>query len=166
MFADFRTSYRERAQQGAVSIEAIGFSLVLIMALTLIILIGSAYWNLTMLNTSASSASLAAQALINTDCSAARPNAACTARAQNVVSSITNDFQNGLIFVDPASVRVTQQLSAPTRAARAYPGEIGGVIPACWGYSFVSLQAKFKPLGGATVPVRGASMATGYQPIC
>lgn len=155
---------KNKKQSGATTIEALGFILVLLASLILIVIIGAGYWNSSILNTTASSAALAGQTLVNANCSISRPSSSCTDQANQVANEIVSGVENQLIFKGETYVPPKIEIKAPSCNPQSLPSGVNGEIPRGWGYTFVQVNSKFKPLGvPSALDLRASSMATGYQ---
>lgn len=155
-------------RDGSVAIEAMGLTLVLLSALVVIILIGSGFWNLTLLNSAATSASLASQTLVNQDCTGLEPGTCDDSRGRAVINAIVLDTQKQMIYGEGALSQAGTSIGPPDCRNQVQFPENAGFAPSTgWGYSFVSLRSQFKPLGSdVEIPIRAASLSVIYQPVC
>jgi hypothetical protein len=169
-------------EEGSASIEALGMMVLLTGMLFIIIFIGVAFYNFSILNTTAQTASLSAQTQMDRYCSPGLQNRDAQCRigedkALATVREIADDARPQLMFLVPGSFQLNsngrevdiQRTGSPVPTA--VPG--AGALPPGYGYSFVRLQAQFsiwsrKPntmLPGLSgqMPLQGQSITSSYK---
>jgi hypothetical protein len=173
---------RARGAHGAVSIEAIALVFVLLAGLLLFMLIGSAYWNLTLLNSTAQSTSLAKQSVMDRYCSY-QVQTRCAegqARAAAVTAQILGDAQNSMISLSDTPAACSgvsygkicdegriQAANATSANSGQLPDRYGNLTqPAMaggWSWSYTNLKTNFDALGVGVLPMRSSALSMSYK---
>ena len=154
-----------RGQRGAVAIEAVGLVFVMLAAFMLLVVVGTSYWNLTLLNSTAQSVSLSEQSIMDRYCSP-QVTAQCAdgqMRANAVAGAILADASasmiNGTNLRDEGRIR---RADVSINGTDPLPGS-GAILPGGWSYAYSDLKMDFSPLGMGPFPVRASSLTFSYR---
>lgn len=175
---------RARAEEGAAVIEALGMMMLLTSVLCLIMYVGVGFYNLTLMNTAAQSASISSQTQMDRWCSPGFTlNCAIgEQRARDVSRQIIDTVEPQLMFLQPGSFRAegdrggANDIVTIQRTGRGLPtptpdnsgGMTGETLDEGWGYSFVRLTANFSlwnPSGDSPVSSIAGPTTIGTQAI-
>lgn len=166
---------RIQQEEGAVVVEALALVALLLVCLIAVVLVGSAYWNLVLLNTTAQTASLTGQTLMEGECS---PNNAESNNCQDHIRSvvrptvdrIVENSQRHMISVQPRNTdsignnnlleaRELQPTSCEEFSILGWDSNEPG-----WGYSYVRLGTEFVPFGSRIpITIRAGSLSASYR---
>lgn len=164
------TATRREAQEGAAIIEALGLLGILAGIIVLVLFIGSSFYNLAVLNTTAQTATLSGQAIMDRYCSPGLTTNCSMAenKAADVTRQIMANTEKQLMFVQPGSLQATGAERDPSRplsilrtgSSSVVPtpsptGGFGGTtLPAGWGYTYTRMQVQMSMWGNSSGPTK------------